>query len=184
MSEDKVKVGDQVSSWEIGEDKYNGCEFKKSKTSGIFEITKIPKPEVPDEPMTRGAVVTIEGDDEFIAVRLTGAGDFPYPFIASYSDTGPQLIFSWKDIMFRAAGSKIIVHKMVDPNEVPDVVNTYAEWCRLPEDELNKYTWLDKVGDLWVIRDQIGKFEIDGVAYGLDVLEAEYFPLIRDEKIG
>ena len=186
MSDEKaVKVGDLVYPTEIEDDKYNGCEFKKLHGLGVFKITKSPDPklEVPDEPMTRGAVVTVEGDDEFIAVRLTGRGDLPYPFIASYSVTGPQGFFSWKNILSHALGRKIIVHKTVDPNEAPSKVATYSEWCKLPKDELRKYKWMDSDKDFWSISAQSGEFEVDGESDGFYALGAEYFPLIRVERI-
>ena len=186
MMEDNMnaaKVGDLVYSWELDDVKFNGCEFIK-EGSETFKITKVPAPKPPAEPMTRGAVVTIEGDDEFIAIRFTGADDFPYPFIASYSDTGPQLIFSWKDIMFRAAGSKIIVHKMVDHERVPGEVGNYEEWLSLPMDELKKYKWRDVEGDIWLYDPFLDTFLPEGEDYGLGFNIKEFLPLTRHDKIG
>lgn len=196
MNDEKaVRVGDLVYPWEIEKDKYNECEFKKSQVSHIFKITKVPdpKPEIPDEPRTRGDVVTIEGDDEFIAVRFAGAEDLAYTFVASYSVLGVSDTLCWGEIVSRAAGRKIIVHKMVDsneapnmvdPNEAPNTVHTYSEWCNLSEDELSKYKWRDTDGDLWFINAKSGEFEVDGVDDGIYDLGSEYFPLTRDEKIG
>lgn len=186
MMEDNMnaaKVGDLVYSWELDDVKFNGCEFIK-EGSETFKITKVPAPKPPAEPMTRGAVVTIEGDDEFIALRFTGADDWPGPFLAVYTVEGHEDSCSWQEIVYRAAGRKIIVHKMVDPNGVPNRVDTYSEWLTLPKDELSKYEWLDTVGDPWIINDQSGEFEVYGVADGIYTLGAEYFPLTRDEDIG
>ena len=188
MMSDKraVKVGDMVNGWNLSLPEYDGCEFKAFAGSNKFQITKVPdpKPEIPDEPMTRGSVVTIEGDDEFIALRFTGADDWPGPFLAVYTAEGHEDSCSWQEIVYRAAGRKIIVHKMVDPNGVPNRVDTYSEWLTLPKDELSKYEWLDTVGDPWIINDQSGEFEVYGVADGIYTLGAEYFPLTRDEDIG
>lgn len=186
MMEDNMnaaKVGDLVYSWELDDVKFNGCEFIK-EGSETFKITKVPAPKPPAEPMTRGAVVTIEGDDEFIALRFTGARDLPYPFLAVYTAEGHEDSCSWKELVSRAEGRKIIVRKMVDPNEAPNIVNTYSEWCTLPKDELSKYQWEDKEEDLWIINAKSGEFEVDGVADGPYALREEYFPLTRDEKIG
>ena len=128
--------------------------------------------------------MTIEGDAEFIAVRFTDADDIPYPFVGTFSYTGTADIYSWGEIVFHAAGRKIIVHKMVDPNEPPQVVGTYDEWTSLPKDELKKYKWRDIDGDPWFINAQSGAFEVDGVAYGVNILSDLYFPLTRCEKIG
>lgn len=183
MSDEKaVKVGDMVNSWNLSPLEYDGCEFKAFAGSSKVQITKVPKPEVPDEPMTRGAVVTFEGNDEFIAIRFTDADDLPCPFVASYSDAGATDLFGWGEIVYHAAGRKIIVHKTVDPNEAPVKVDTYDEWVAIPEDERKKYKWMDSDRDFWTINDQSGEFGVDGSSYNPYVLE-EYFPLIRIEKI-
>lgn len=113
MMSDKraVKVGDMVNSWNLGLPEYDGCEFKAFAGTSKVQITKIPdpKPEVPDEPMTRGSVVTIEGHDECVAVRFTDADDLPYPFVAAISCTGTVDVFCWDEIVTHAAGRKIIV---------------------------------------------------------------------------
>lgn len=98
MSDKKdVKVGDAVNTWDLLLPEYAGCEFKVFERIPRVEITKVPdpKPEIPDEPMTRGAVVTIEGDDEFIAVRFTDADYMSYPFVAAYSAAGSNDLFGW-----------------------------------------------------------------------------------------
>lgn len=183
----EVKVGDAVNTWDLLLPEYAGCEFKVFERIPRVEITKVPdpKPEIPDEPMTRGSVVTIEGDDEFIAVRFRGADDMSYPFVAAYSVAGSNDLFGWREIVSRAKGRKIIVHKMVDPNEVPAKVDTYDEWASIPVEGRKKYKWKDTGGDLWFFSDQRGGF----VIYGRDdsiytIYDDEFFPLIRDEKIG
>ena len=186
MSDKKaVKVGDQVLYWYLNDYKYMGCEFKKTDAPNRLEITKVPdpKPEIPDEPMTRGSVVAFEGDDECIAVRFTDADDLPYPFVAAISCTGTVDLFCWDEIVTSAAGRRIIVHKTVDPNEAPNMVATYAEWTITPEEERKKYKWRDNDGDLWIFNDTSGTFEVEGWCNGETILEV-YFPLIRDKKIG
>lgn len=185
MSDEKIEVGRRVFYWCLNDDKYTGCEFKKIDASNWLEITKVPdpKPEIPDEPMTRGDVVTIEGDDEFIAVRFTGADDLPYPFVGASSVTGNEDLFNWSEIVSRAAGRKIIVHKTVDPDEAPVKVDTYAEWCTLPEGELKKYKWRDDEGDLWWYSSSHDAFLPEGEQSDFAFDIKHYFPLIRDEKI-
>ena len=180
-----VKVGDMVNGWNLSLPEYDGCEFKAFSGSPKVQITKVPdpKPEIPDEPRTRGTVVTIEGDDEFIALRFTGADYFPDPFLAVYTAEGHEDSCSWQEIVSRAAGRKIIVHKTVDPNEAPNMVATYAEWTITPEEERKKYKWRDNDGDLWIFNDTSGTFEVEGWGNGDTILEV-YFPLIRDKKIG
>lgn len=189
MSDKKaVKVGDMVSSWHLSLPEYDGCEFKAFAGSPRVEITKVPdpKPEVPDEPRTRGDVVTIEGNDEFIAVLFSES--MPYPFLYTHSATGDNdinYLVSWDNIVTLAAGRKIIVHKTVGPNEAPVKVDTYAEWVAIPEEERKKYKWRDVEGDLWFFSDRHGEFAVyegDDNIYTLD--DDEFFPLFRDEKIG
>lgn len=187
MSDKKaVKVGDMVNSWNLSLPEYDGCEFKVFAGINKVQITKVPdpKPEVPDEPMTRGAVVTIEGDDEFIAVRFTGAGDLPYPFVAACSITGGEDLFGWGEIVSRAEGRKIIVHKMVDSEKVPGAVGNYEEWLSLPMDELKKYKWRDVEGDIWLYDPFLDTFLPEGEDYYLGFNIKEFLPLTRDEKIG
>lgn len=187
MDDEKaVRVGDLVYPWEIKESKYNECEFKKTQVPGMFEITKVPdpKPEVTDEPMTRGSVVTIEGDDEFIAVRFVGDEDLAYTFAASYSVLGASGLLGWGEIVSRAEGRKIIVRKMVDPNEEPVKVDTYEEWVAIPEDERKKYKWRDVDGDAWRYYTSLDSFVSEGEDYAMIFDIEHYFPLIRGEKIG
>lgn len=172
---------------------YNLYRLQSSRGSTVkvrgtwdFTVLNVPerKPEVPDEPRTRGDVVTIEGDDEFIAVRFTMADDMPYPFVGAFSYTGAADICSWGEIVSRAAGRKIIVHKTADPNEAPVKVDTYAEWTALPEDELKKYQWKDADGDIWFFSDLRGEFVVYVGDDNIFPLDDEYFPLIRDGKVG
>lgn len=188
MMSDKraVKVGDMVNGWNLSLPEYNGCEFKAFVGNPKVQITKVPDPktEVPDEPMTRGDVVTIEGDDEFIAVRFAGGDDLTYPFVGASSVTGGEDIFGWGEIVSLAAGRKIIVHKMVDPNEAPVKVDTYAEWVAISEEERKKYKWKDSDGDLWFFSALSEGFVVYASEYNIYSLDDdEYFPLIRDEKI-
>ena len=188
MMSDKraVKVGDAVNTWDLLLPEYAGCEFKVFERIPRVEITKVPeaKPEVPDEPMTRGSVVTIEGDDEFIAVRFTDADDMPYPFVGSFSYTGVADICSWGEIVSRAAGRKIIVHNTVDTTKAPLAVETYEEWLEIPWDELKKYKWRDVEGDIWLYDPFLDTFLTEVEDYGLGFDIKEFLPLIRDEKIG
>lgn len=187
MSEEKaVKVGDMVNSWNLSLPEYDGCEFKVFAGSPKVEITKVPdpKPEIPDEPMTRGAVVTIEGDDEFIAVRFTGADDLPYPFVGAHSVTGDESLFEWEEIILHASGRKIIVHNTVDTTKAPLAVETYEEWLEIPRDELKKYKWRDVEGDIWLYDPFLDTFLTEEEDYGLDFHIKEFLPLTRDEKIG
>lgn len=186
MSGEKaVKVGDMVNSWNLSLPEYDGCEFKVFAGSSKVEITKVPdpKPEIPDEPMTRGAVVTIEGDDVFIAVRFTAADDLPYPFVVSCSATGGEDLYSWGEIVSRAAGRRIIIHKTVDPTKVPLTVETYEEWLEIPRDERKKYKWLDVDGDDWKYDTSQSAFVSEGEDYGMVFDIKAYFPLARREKI-
>lgn len=187
MSDKKaVKVGDMVNGWNLSLPEYDGCEFKVFAGINKVQITKVPdpKPDIPDEPMTRGSVVTIEGDDEFIAVRFNGYDDLPYPFVGASSVTGGDDLFGWGEIVSRAAGRKIIVHKTVDPERVPGAVGTYEEWLEISEEGLRKYKWRDVVGDAWQYDASQEAFVSEGDDYGIAFDINEYFPLIRDEKIG
>lgn len=188
MSDGKVKVGDWVNGWNLSLPEYDGCEFKAFVGHSKVQITKVPdpKPEIPDEPRTRGSVVTIEGDDEFIAVRFTDADDLPYPFVGAYSVTGTNDVFNWGEIVYRAAGRQIIVHKTVDPERVPGAVGTYEEWLETPEDERKKYKWMDVEGDAWKYDTSRGTFIPEDEQYDPDFEFTinEFFPLIRNEKIG
>ena len=181
----EVKVGDAVNTWDLLLPEYAGCEFKVFERIPRVEITKVPDPhpEVPDEPMTRGSVVTIE-DDEFIAVRFTDTDDLPYPFVASYSCIGDNELFGWDGIVFRAAGRRIIVHKVVDHERVPGEVGNYEEWLSLPMDELKKYKWRDVEGDIWLYDPFLDTFLPEGEDYGLGFDIKEFLPLTRHDKIG
>lgn len=187
MSDKKaVKVGDQIFYWDLDDDKYTGCEFKKIEDPNWVQIIKVPdpKPEVPDEPMTRGSVVTIEGDGDFIAVRFTNADDLPYPFVASHLPFGSNDVLGWGNILSRAAGRRIIVHKTVDPNEAPVKVDTYAEWVAIPGEERKKYKWRDVENDIWQYDPSYDTFIPEGEHYNSVFDIKEYCPLVRDEKIG
>lgn len=188
MMSDKraVKVGDAVNTWDLLLPEYAGCEFKVFERIPRVEITKVPDPhpEVPDEPMTRGSVVTIEGDDEFIAVRFTGGEDLHYPFAGAYSGTGYADVFDWGEIVSRAAGRKIVVHKVVDHERVPGEVGNYEEWLSLPMDELKKYKWRDVEGDIWLYDPFLDTFLPEGEDYGLGFNIKEFLPLTRHDKIG
>lgn len=190
MMSDKreVKVGDAVNTWDLLLPEYAGCEFKVFERIPRVEITKVPDPhpEVPDEPMTRGSVVTIEGDDEFIAVRFMEEGYIPCPYIYWDRITWGvgETTCSWNEIVSRAAGRKIIVHNTVDTTKAPLAVETYEEWLEIPRDELKKYKWRDVEGDIWLYDPFLDTFLPEGEDYGLGFDIKEFLPLIRDEKIG
>ena len=188
MMSDKreVKVGDAVNTWDLLLPEYAGCEFKVFERIPRVEITKVPdpKPEIPDEPRTRGDVVTIEGDDEFIAVRFMGDEDLAYTFVASYSVLGVSDTLCWGEIVSRAAGRKIIVHKTVDPTKVPLAVETYEEWVAILGDERKKYKWRDVDGDAWYYDTSRDAFVSEGEDCVMIFDIENYFPLTRDEKIG
>ena len=190
MMEDKraVKVGDAVNTWDLLLPEYAGCEFKVFERIPRVEITKVPdpKPEIPDEPRTRGDVVTIEGDEDFIAIRFSNEGDLPYPYIYSDAPAGPSEsgLASWGEIVAIAAGRRIIIHKTVDTTKAPLAVETYEEWLEIPRDELKKYKWRDVEGDIWLYDPFLDTFLTEVEDYGLGFDIKEFLPLIRDEKIG
>jgi hypothetical protein len=76
---------------------------------------------------------------------------------------------------------------MVDPERVPSAVGTYEEWLELSEEGLRKYKWLDCEGDLWRYDSSNDAFlpeDEQGYQGVLQFHIKDYFPLIRDEKIG
>lgn len=181
----EVKVGDAVNTWDLLLPEYAGCEFKVFERIPRVEITKVPdpKPEIPDEPMTRGAVVTIEGDDAFIAVRFSNGGDLPYPYIYS-DDPSESGLASWGEIVAIAEGRRIIIHKTVDTTKEPLAVETYGEWLEIPEDERKKYRWRDMEDDIWMYDPESGDFIPEDDIYNIDFNIEEFFPLFRYESIG
>lgn len=184
----EVKVGDLVNGWNLSLPEYDGCEFKAFAGSNKFQITKVPerKPEVPGDPKTRGAVVTIEGDDDFIAIRFSDDEYMPFPYLTADTPAGPtgDGLTSWDEIVEIAAGCKITVHKTVDTTKAPLAVETYEEWLEIPWDARKKYKWQDRDGDIWRYDTSQDTFVSEGEDYGMIFDIKNYLPLTRNEKIG
>ena len=65
--------------------------------------------DIPAEPKSRGAVVTIEGDSDFLAVRFTEDARYPFIVAGDSAEWMETYTLSWSEIVTNAEGRRIMV---------------------------------------------------------------------------
>ena len=96
--------------------------------------------DIPAEPKTRGAVVTIEGDSDFLAVRFTEDAWNPFILAGDSAEWMEAYTFSWSDIVLIAEGRRIIVQ---NDEESLDYTDSYDRLVDTTAEAL--YPWLKVV---------------------------------------
>lgn len=135
-SADKTR-GSTLKFWSLE------CSVVRVVDSWDVEVLKVPveiTSDIPAEPKSRGAVVNIEGDGDFLAVRFTEDSWFPFILAGDSAEWMETYTLSWSDIVLIAEGRRIIVQ---NDEESLDYTDSYDRLVDITAEAL--YPWLKVV---------------------------------------